>query len=319
MTTETKQLVKVRYFSETTKTLSPREYTYFTDEELTVGDVVIVPVKGTTGKAKVSATGVPESEIEKFRDAVKTIPAGSIVKPETVELPLMSAEGKNSVVIIEPVNNPQESALVNINPFGDAAVVSLVTEVNKLQEYAVNRVILNDDDVRLATDDLSTMATLKKTLAAKYREYSVPINNCLSTVRAAFDLVNKPLAEADSITRTKILSYRQEAERRRREAEEINRQKEELARREAALNEGVITVDTTPVDVPRAPATKIHTEVGSMGTMKVRKWVITDINLIPRQYMLVNESLVTQLVKKGIQEIPGIEIYEDEVLRVSAR
>jgi len=82
----TSNIVKVRYFSETTQELSDREYTYFSDDPLKVGYVVSVPVRDTTTKAKVTAVNVPESEIEAFKDKVKTIPSGPIM-PEPAKIP----------------------------------------------------------------------------------------------------------------------------------------------------------------------------------------------------------------------------------------
>ena len=73
-------IVKVRYFSESTGEMSAKEYTYFSEDRLEVGDIVLVPVRDATGKARVSAVGVPESEITAFRDKVKTILAGSVMK-----------------------------------------------------------------------------------------------------------------------------------------------------------------------------------------------------------------------------------------------
>ncbi len=65
-------IVKVRYFSGTT-----REYSYFSEEPLAVGDKVNVPLSGRKQKAIVTAIDVPESEIAAFRDRVLTIPVGS--------------------------------------------------------------------------------------------------------------------------------------------------------------------------------------------------------------------------------------------------
>ena len=67
------QLVKVQYFSESTGEISDRQYTYFTEAPLKVGDIVTVPIRNTTGKAMVSAVDVDESEIAAFKDKVKTI------------------------------------------------------------------------------------------------------------------------------------------------------------------------------------------------------------------------------------------------------
>ena len=70
-------LVKVQYLSLSTGEVSPREYTYFSEDRLAVEDIVSVPVKDTITKAKVSAIDVPEGEIVAFKDKVKVIPAGS--------------------------------------------------------------------------------------------------------------------------------------------------------------------------------------------------------------------------------------------------
>lgn len=72
-------IVKVKYYSEKTGEYSSREYTYFAEDPLQVGDIVTVPVKDTTGKAIVAAVNVPESEISTYRDKIKTIPSGSLI------------------------------------------------------------------------------------------------------------------------------------------------------------------------------------------------------------------------------------------------
>ena len=72
---EQPSLVKVQYFSETKLELSARSYTYYSANRLAVGDIVMVPVKDRTTKAKVIAIDVPESEVEAFKDKVKTISA----------------------------------------------------------------------------------------------------------------------------------------------------------------------------------------------------------------------------------------------------
>lgn len=79
-------IVKVRYFSETTGESSGREYTYFSVDPLKVGDIIQVPVRDRVQKAVVTAVGVPYSEIEGFRDKVKTIPSGSIMPAGPIEV-----------------------------------------------------------------------------------------------------------------------------------------------------------------------------------------------------------------------------------------
>ena len=90
-------IVKVQYYSETTGFESIREDTYYSVETLKVGDIVMVPVRDTTGKAKVSAIDVPESEIADYKDKVKTIPAGSIIAPKVLETTIVE-EGLDRMV-----------------------------------------------------------------------------------------------------------------------------------------------------------------------------------------------------------------------------
>ena len=71
------EIVKVKYYSETTKTYSDREYSYLSENGLKVGDIVTVPVRDTTGKAMVTAVNVPESEVAAFKDKLKVIPAAA--------------------------------------------------------------------------------------------------------------------------------------------------------------------------------------------------------------------------------------------------
>jgi hypothetical protein len=80
------QIVKVQYYKEAIKEFTGYGYSYYTEETLKVGDIVKVPVKdGELSRARVCNIDCPESEIEKFKDKVKTIPAGSIIKPEIID------------------------------------------------------------------------------------------------------------------------------------------------------------------------------------------------------------------------------------------
>ena len=105
-------IVKVRYYSETTGAASGREYCYFAEEPLAVGDLVKVPVKDRIGKAVVTAVDVPESEIVTFRDAVKVIVAGSLIKPQGAVVgrlvPDEKASAEAGTLVADLVPNQEE-------------------------------------------------------------------------------------------------------------------------------------------------------------------------------------------------------------------
>jgi hypothetical protein len=333
MTTGTKQLVKVRYFLGTTEKLSTFEYTYFTEEPLQVGDEVIVPVKDTTGKAKVTSVEVPMNDVVAFIDKVKTIPANSKViagVPNNQKLGETAAAGltepggsvpneTETVIRVDPgACLAPATAIIKIAPGNDPAVIALKAEVDKIREYALKRTITSETDCKLATEDLTLISALSKSIDAKLKEYTGPINEHLKAVREAFKQLSEPLDIANETNRSKILAYRKAIEQRVREIEEINRQKTELARREAALNDGEITVDTTPVPVPVVSAT-IQTDVGTGSMVTVKKWEVEDLSKVPVEYMMIDAAKVGKVVRAGIPSIPGIRIWEEKTLRVSAR
>lgn len=52
---------------------SGREYTYFTNTEVAVGDLVDIDGRGGLSQGIVTAINVPEEEIAPFKDVAKTI------------------------------------------------------------------------------------------------------------------------------------------------------------------------------------------------------------------------------------------------------
>jgi len=69
------------------------------------------------------------------------------------------------------------------------------------------------------------------------------------------------------------------------------------------------------VEVIPEPEKFVRTDAGGAGMRNVWKWRLTDIKLVPREYLKINEGMVTPVVKasRGQIEIPGIEIYNDPI------
>ncbi len=210
-------------------------------------------------------------------------------------------------------------AVIRVNPQTDTAIVALLSECEGLRKYAETRTITTNDDIKSATFDLTLIAKIKRSLEDKRKEYTGPINTHLKAVNDTFKMLMAPVEQADQLTRSKILAYRQEQERKAREVEEINRLRIEAAQREAAMNNGEIKEAVQIVEAPIPAISKVYTEGGSLGTMKIRKYHVMDFAILPDQYKIENTALLTKVVKAGIPSIPGVEIYEEETLRVTAR
>jgi len=212
-----------------------------------------------------------------------------------------------------------KTSLTLVTPEADAEIMSFYQEGMKLMEFAKARVINSNGDLAPATEDLSIIAQVKKTMEQRRKDYLSPFQSHVKETNEAYKKLMFPLEEADRITRSKILTFKQDQDKRRLEAERIEREKLELARQEAALKGGEITVDLTPIEKPEAVPDRVRTGLGTAGTMKIRKYRVVDFAKLPDEYKIENSTLLNNLTKAGIPEIPGIEFYYEETLRVNTR
>ena len=212
----------------------------------------------------------------------------------------------------------QSTAIININPDADERIISLYQEAQSLQRYAEVRVISSIDDIKSATNDLSIMSGLKKTIEDKRKEYVGPINDHLKAVNEAFKTFTDPLNNADSITRQKILDYRAEQERQRQEIEEIAKLEREAAERKAALT-GEPVVIPEVVEAPAVAPKHYRTDMGTLGTAKIWKFEVVDFSLLPDRFKMENAALIGKVVRAGEREIPGVRIWEERTLRITTK
>jgi len=205
-----------------------------------------------------------------------------------------------------------------LNPTDDPGFIAMGEQATNLVNYAQARTIAGADDVKLATDDLVIIGKLKKSLEEKRREWLAPFKERVEAIIVAFKLVSDPLDVADRTNRDKVKAFDMEQKRRAAEAAVINRQKEELAKREAALTGTASTVDLTPVVAP-ALVRKVQSNIGSFGMSDNWTWEVEDINLVPREFMILDRASVTRRVKAGERRIPGIRIFNEPAVRINQR
>lgn len=342
-------IVNVKYVDSTTGEIQPREYSYFAEDPLEVGDQVIVPVRGHSMTAIVTAINVPEAEIEAFRDAVKTIPAGAkeigVGGMESARATIQVLATENSVKVsiadcaaiqekmaeIYPPSGRTEvvpcglvevtRAVVKIGPGHDPAVQNLLGEIMKLREWADKLAITDEPSAKVATNDLTIISRLKKAVEEKRQEYVGPLNAHVKAVNESFKLLTGPLEELDRLARKKVEDYKIAAIQKARRAEELNQQIEEIAREQAKLSgTGEFTVDTTPVVVP-PPVKTTRAEIGSSGLTDCWTYEIVDPNLIPREFMLVDTAMLNMIAKKHHDQKPvaGVRFFNKPTLSVRGK
>lgn len=182
----------------------------------------------------------------------------------------------------------------------------------------------------LAAEELQRIKGAAKKLEAVRKSITQPMDAAKEAVMDFFRAPALKLTEAETQIKAAMRAYQadldKKAEEARREADAIaaaERERLALAAAKAAeegrhddaaaIVEAVADVVALPIAVRSAPTVK------GISFAKVWKFEIVDDSLIPREYLLVNETAIRKVVSalKGKTNIPGIRVFEDE--QISSR
>lgn len=130
----------------------------------------------------------------------------------------------------------------------------------------------------------------------------------------------KPLQESETLLKDKMSAFWQAQEKLRIEAE--RKAAEEAAKLNAAALDAVEAGDEDKAQklamesAMKAAGVQVSApqKVSGISVREGWKWEVTDINAIPRQYLIVNEQMLTAIAKstKGSVSIPGIRFYSEK-------
>ena len=134
--------------------------------------------------------------------------------------------------------------------------------------------------------------------------FTKPLHDHMTNINTEFKQISAPLSTLDKQITQKLKDYRQQIEAKRLE-EQARLDAEAQARQETSL----IPEAIAPI-VP-AQSKSVHTETGKITFMKVRKWEVEDITLVPPIFMKLDEAKVTATIKAGV-DIPGIRTWYEE-------
>jgi hypothetical protein len=168
------------------------------------------------------------------------------------------------------------------------------------------------DPIVSAAHHAHKQATEKR---AKFLDPLTAAQKSVKQLMGAYDAEQERIRRAEE-ARLAEIARREEEERRLQEA--IAAEKEARANgatKEEAAQEAQSIVDE-PVYVPPVVVPKATPKMaGGPVYRTIWRFRIKDVNLIPRQYMVPNETAIGGVVRslKGTTNIPGIEVYEERV------
>ena len=204
------------------------------------------------------------------------------------------------------------------NPFDLEPVKARLDAYSEAIDCMVDEVAgidVADEDSSKVAVELGTKAKKIETAIERLRKELVQDHNdFVKSVNGLAKSFTERLGGIQASVRGKLGAYASRQELERRKAEEAARKAQ--AELQAKLNDEAKAANVEPVQIMEPALPKQHTVVrsesgGSATQRKVWKFEVTDAQAVPREYLVVNESLVRQHVANGVREIPGVRIYED--------
>lgn len=210
----------------------------------------------------------------------------------------------------------------------------LVSEQTSIVTWAKGLQIATPQDCQTVGDRLRGI----KALAKQITDFFAPLKQ---KTRAAWQEVVDaekdqlaPLQEAEQLAKRAVLGYQQAEEQKRlAEQQRLQAEADERARREQEALMKKAQAAKKPETQERyqqaaaqvvAPVVQVQSQAPKLAGLTGRKiWKARVVNhdLVPREWMLVNEKALDAHAKAmGPQaKVPGVEFYQEQQLAVSAR
>lgn len=240
-------------------------------------------------------------------------------------------------------------ASLDVAPAAEASLppeVALVqSKSSSLAAQAAEIQVVDPDTQVLAADMLVTVAQMQTEIERTFEPMKQAAFRAHRVICDQETSLKGPLKAAEIVLKAQIANYVTEQNRLAREQDEANREAErERAEREAAAATVDQAIDqaidleargdtraaeavlANPAPAPvryQAPAPTQANVAATKGVSTRTSWNyrITDFNLIPREYLLVNESAIRNAGKntQGRIRIAGVEFFEETVVATSRR
>jgi hypothetical protein len=229
----------------------------------------------------------------------------------------------------KPVESPQEFYDSQIPiakgafEYLEAGIVSWTKEADAIEVNSlVGKTAAADLLIPLAKA-LKELETTRKGFVEAPNQFVKRINNIAGGIKdkisAITDGLKNKIAAYSMLERVEA---QKKAEAERRAIEEIRQvTQSEIDNLNAAAikadpNATLIEAPEMPNITASEPPKTLRTEAGSVSTIQRWSFRVVDPNLIPREFLTVDESAIRAAVKSGVRQIQGVVIYEDAIVRV---
>lgn len=179
-------------------------------------------------------------------------------------------------------------------------------KVEKLISYAMDYQVVSNWSAEEAISIAGEAKSLYKRIEDTRKEITEPYRKFINKVNDTAKVFTEKLKSVEEIIKSKVDAWKRVQEQKNKEEEEAAK-----ALAESAGLDVLPFVEKTPKHVRGDGAMSYE--------MTQWKFDIEDVNLIPREYLMVDEVKVKTLIKAGIREIPGLKIYSEQKTVIKSR
>jgi septal ring factor EnvC (AmiA/AmiB activator) len=204
----------------------------------------------------------------------------------------------------------------------------ITQEIISVKADASSLKVVDNDTYLQASELLKSLKELEK----RIKDYFKPLKEQAHKAwKAVCDRENAEIEKLQPSMRylnTQLTQYNLEQERKRQEEEARLRREAEKVEEERRLQEALEAEKTGNIKeaeaileektfIPSPIVEKTIPKVKGQTMTTIWRWRVIDVNIVPREYMQVNEIAVNQIVKalKSKVNIPGIEVYQEYTMR----
>jgi hypothetical protein len=185
-------------------------------------------------------------------------------------------------------------------------LIPIKTELTRVGSYASTLTIKNEEQLKEATDELVVLKTIQKQITEKKEGVIKPLMTALRNARAIFAPFEEKIEEAEQAIKDKMIKYQQIVEANAQKKSEKIAKDVETGR--IGFDEGVKRQAKIA-----EPQKTISTDNGQITYRIVKKVVIEDSALIPREYLIPDLSKIRADIFTG-KQIAGVKIVEEKII-----
>ena len=178
--------------------------------------------------------------------------------------------------------------------------------IKKMVAFASALVVDTEDSYKKITSLYSQARSWKKCVDEKRKSMTEPLRKQTAAINDKAKELTDPLDQVINLANAKASGYQRLLE-------------EQRLAEETKLREAADLFDAA--DEVYVPALeKVLRGEGASAVTKVEKrFRLSDITKVPAKYLTIDEKLVMQDIKLGLDSIPGIEIYEETITSLRVR